>query len=326
MAVAAPGGQESGHSGMQGSKGEHLSVDDTLERLVEHPAFAGFGRRILPWDERDYDETLRIQEVGALLPYHSHVAPRVVVAALNRMVDAASGSETVFHDIYSPAEKRADPSREHTGLFFFRGRPGAPFAVIAPGGGFAYVASLHEGFPYAVEISDRGNNAFVLKYRAGRGGDAATEDLAAAISYIFRNADALGVASAGYSVWGSSAGARMAAAIGSHGTARFGGADLPRPSCVVMAYTGHSEVAAAEPPTFVVGGERDGIAPPTVMQRRVAALRATGTEVAFHVFPGVGHGFGLGGGTSAEGWVADAVGFWEKQMRRAPSSPSQLRQ
>jgi hypothetical protein len=41
-------------------------------------------------------------------------------------------------------------------------------------------------------------------------------------------------------------GARMAAAI-------------PKPSAVVMAYTGHSEVAAHEPPTFVVVGEHDGM-------------------------------------------------------------------
>ena len=48
-----------------------------------------------------------------------------------------------------------------------------------------------------------------------------------------------------------------------------------------MAYTGHSEVADHEPPTFAVVGERDGIASPAVMERRVAALRRTGTEVEF---------------------------------------------
>ena len=36
----------------------------------------------------------------------------------------------------------------------------------------------------------------------------------------------------------------MVAAIGSHGPARFGGDDLPKPSAVVMAYTGHSELAS----------------------------------------------------------------------------------
>ena len=79
-----------------------------------------------------------------------------------------------------------------------------------------------------------------------------------------------------------------------------------------MAYTGHSEVAAHEPPTFVVVGEHDGIASPSVMERRVAALRATGAEVEFHRYPGLGHGFGPGIGTSAEGWLDRAVTFWEK--------------
>src|SRR5687767_3112480 len=99
-------------------------------------------------------------------------------------------------------------------LVFLRGRPDAPFAVIAPGGGFAYVGSVHEGFPYAVAIRNRGFNAFVLKYRVGSGGGPATRDMAAAVSCFVRNAQRPGVSPRGYSLWGSSAGARMAAAIG----------------------------------------------------------------------------------------------------------------
>lgn len=292
----------------------HLRVDDTVGDVLEHPAFAGFGRLLLPWDDRRVDTTMRLREIGALLPYHTHVDPAVVVASLNRMIDDAAAGRAVFHDFYTAAEKEAEPSRRNAGLFLFRGKPGAPFAVIAPGGGFAYVGSVHEGFPYAAEISWRGFNAFVLRYRAGQGGRVATEDLAAALTYIFRHAGALGVTTAGYSLWGSSAGARMAAAIGSHGTARFGGASLPRPSAVVLLYTGHSDLAPPEPPTFVAVGENDGIAPPAAMERRVAALRRAGTDVEYHRYPGVGHGFGPGVGTSAEGWIADAVRFWARHV------------
>lgn len=293
----------------------HLRVDDSVEDILKHPAFAGFGRLLLPWDGRNYDTTVPLRNIGSLLPYHRHVDPVVVVSSLNRMIDDASAGRTVFHHVYTDAEKQAEPSLQDTGLFFFRGEPGAPFAVIAPGGGFAYVGSLHEGFPYAVEISNRGFNAFVLKYRAGRGGRIATEDLAAALSYIFRNAGSLGVTTADYSLWGSSAGARMAAAIGSYGTARFGGSTLAKPSALVLLYTGHSDVASTEPPTFVAVGDADGIAPPAVMERRVAALRRAGTEVEFHKYRGVGHGFGLGVGTSAEKWIADAIRFWAKQIK-----------
>ena len=104
----------------------------------------------------------------------------------------------------------------------------------------------------------------------------------------------------------------MAAAIGSHGAARFGGDALPKPSAVVLAYTGHADYAAQEPPTFVVVGEQDGIAPPAAMERRIAALRRAGTEVEYHKYPNLGHGFGLGTGTSAEGWIDDAIRFWAK--------------
>ena len=296
----------------RGNRDGHLGIDASIRDLLSHSAFAGFGHLILPWDDRAYDASMRLSNIGSLLPYHSHVNPGDVVTALNRMIDDASNGKTVFYHFYTGARKQQQPSRENTGLFFFRGRPGAPFAVISPGGGFSYVGSVHEGFPYAAAISKNGYNAFVLRYRAGHGGAIATQDLAAAISYIFRNADMLGVSTDGYSLWGSSAGARTAAAIGSHGVAHFGGDNLPRPSAVVMAYTGHADVSSDEPPTFVVVGEHDGIAPPSAMERRIAALRRAGTEVEYHKFNNLGHGFGLGTGTSAAGWIDDAIRFWER--------------
>lgn len=54
------------------------------------------------------------------------------------------------------------------------------------------------------------------------------------------------------------------------------------------------------------------------MERRVEALRAAGTRVEYRKYPNVGHGFGLGVGTSAEGWIFEAIRFWEKSM---PSGP-----
>lgn len=218
--------------------GGHLTPRSSLRDLLNHPAFAGFADLLLPWDDRAYDGTLPLTDIGSLLPYHSHVDPETVTGALNRMIE---------------------------------------------------------------EISRRGYNAFVLRYRAGHGGTVATQDLAAALSFIFANAKALGVSPSDYSLWGSSAGARMAASVGSHGVEPFGGGKLPRPAVVVMAYTGHSDHSSNEPPTFVVVGERDGIAPPTVVERRVATLRRSGTDVEYRRYPNLGHGFGTGVGTSAEG-------------------------
>jgi acetyl esterase/lipase len=293
----------------------HLSLDSTIRDVLTHPAFAGFGRLILPWDDRKVDVHMPLRDISTLLPYHTEVNQSDVVSTLNRMIDNANGERTIFYDFYTEAQKRADSTKENAGLFFFRGQPGASFAIVCPGGGFSYVASVHEGFPYAVEISKTGYNVFVLRYRAGLGGAVATQDLAAAISYVFRNARTLGVGVGNYSLWGGSAGARMAASIGTHGVAFYGGDALPKPSVVVMAYTAHSELSSDEPPTFALVGEKDGIAPPYVMERRISALRRVCTPVEFHKFKNVGHGFGLGTGTSAEGWMANAIRFWERFMK-----------
>ena len=297
-----------------------FTVDDRIVTILGHPAFAGFGRLLLPRVELDIAPDARISAIASTLPYHQNVDPHVVVKALNRMVDDVATGRKVFFDIYDEAEKQRTPSKLQTGLFFFRGKPGAPFAIIAPGGGFSYVGSVHEGFPYAVEVNKRGYNAFVLRYRVGYGEAVATEDLAAAISYVFRNAGALKVGTQNYSLWGSSAGARMAAAIGTHGVARFGGDAIPKPSTVVMAYTGHSEYSADDPPTFSVVGELDRIAAPATMQRRADALRNAGVAVEHHKYPAVGHGFGLGTGTSAEGWIEEALRFWERVQTSKSSS------
>lgn len=52
------------------------------------------------------------------------------------------------------------------------------------------------------------------------------------------------------------------------------------------------------------------------MQVRLGAMQEAGIDTEFHVYPGLGHGFGLGTDTSVEGWINDAVAFWEEQMKK----------
>lgn len=62
-------------------------------------------------------------------------------------------------------------------------------------------------------------NAFALIYRPGA--QTACEDLARAVAFIHDHADELQVDVSDYSLWGGSAGARMAAWVGSYGTAAW---------------------------------------------------------------------------------------------------------
>lgn len=288
--------------------------DTLIGDVIRHPAFAGFGEFLFPGGSGQQNNDRTLREIDYLLPYHSHIETDTTVDVLNSMLASASAGETIFYDIYSAVEKAADPTKENTGLFFFRGEQNAPFALISAGGGFSYVGSVHESFPHALKLSRRGYHGFALQYRTGSA-DVACEDLAAAITFIFAHADELGVDTDGYSLWGGSAGARMAAYLGSYGPEAFGGAALPQAGAVIMQYTGHSDYTETDPPTYVCVGENDGIASWQSMEQRIQTLAALGIETEFHKYPNLGHGFGLGVGTSAEGWIDDAVSFWERQLK-----------
>ena len=152
--------------------------------------------------------------------------------------------------------------------------------------------------PHALELSKRGYNAFALIYRPGA--ETACEDLARAIAFYTttpRNCKLTWTATR----CGALRRARMAAWLGSYGTAAFGEKEYPRPGAVIMQYTGLSEVYGNEPPTYNCVGTADGIANYRIMQRRIEAILRQGTPAEIDIYPGLAHGFGLGEGTSGRG-------------------------
>ena len=280
-----------------------------VSEVTSYPSFEDWGRLIFPVDEGYYSGST----LGSLrLTWYSNIQPAKTVENVNYMKDKADAGEQIFYSIYTEEEIIADPWKADTGLFFFKGKPGAKFAICNAGGGFAYVGAMHDSFPHALELSKMGYNAFALIYRPGS--QTACEDLARAIAFIHEHAEELEVDVADYSLWGGSAGARMAAWLGSYGTAAFGEADYPRPAAVIMQYTGLGEVYGNEPPTYNCVGTNDGIASYRTMERRITAIQANGTDAMIEVFPGLSHGFGLGTGTVADGWINNAVSFWERNM------------
>lgn len=283
--------------------------DTPIQAVMDNPVFGDYGRLLFPvesgWWNGETLEDLR-------LTFYSHIDPEATVAVINNLGTRAASGETVFYDIYTAEEKARDPAKADTGLFFFRGEAGAKTAICNAGGAFAYVGAMHDSFPHALALSQRGYNAFALIYRPGA--QTACEDLARAIAFLHENAAALHIDMAGYSLWGGSAGARMAAWLGAYGTEVFGEAAWPRPAAVIMQYTGMSEITANEPPTYSCVGTRDGIASWRVMKQRTARIRAQGTDAEIEIFEGLAHGFGLGTGTVAEGWLDHALSFWERQL------------
>ncbi len=313
--VVDENGNENGNNGNNnGSVGGHLTTSNYVRDIVNHPVFEGFGELLLARDNNSSYYNTSLSNVGSLMPYHGNVRPEIVVRSLNFMIDEVNNGKTIFYNIYTEQQKEQDSSKGNTGIFFFRGNPDAPFAVVCPGGGGVYVGSLHEGFPLAQRISELGLNAFVLRYRVG--GHDATADLAKAITYIFENAETLGVSTNDYSVWGGSAGARLAGNIALSGVSAYGGGNLPKPATAVIAYTGQSTYSDSFSPSFITVAANDGIANVNTVEVRVQNLRNAGVDVEYQRYQTAGHGFGLGTGTDAEGWLDLAVRFWQKYINQ----------
>ena len=286
------------------------TLETKVVDVINDPVFGDYGRLLFPVD-RTIDEDLELQDVGDILIWYNNVNPDRTVEIANYLRDQAASGEQIFYDIYTDEEKAEDPDKEDTGLFFFRGDPGAKTEILNAGG-FVYVAAMHDSFPQAMELSEKGYNAFALIYRPGA--DTACEDLARAIAFLHENADELQIDMTDYSLWGGSAGARMAAWLGSYGTAAFGEEEYPAQGAVIMQYTGLSDVTGNEPPTYACVGTSDGIASYRSMENYISRIRADGTDAEIEVFDGLRHGFGLGEGTVAEGWIDRAVSFWERNM------------
>lgn len=277
---------------------------------------------------------------------------------LQRMVDLTDAGVQLGHDLYTAAEKRANPGKAQTKLFHFPAAPGARFAIVCAGGAYAGVGSLVEGFPVAARLNALGYHAFVLSYRVLREArfPQPADDLAAAVRFVLDRADEFGVDPDHYAVAGFSAGGHLAGAWGTRhlGHARYG---LPSPGALLLGYPalalsraddgrgrhlerfffrnllgrGYSQadknrvdvvlhVHPEYPPTYLWHCRDDTTVPVAGAELMVDALTAHGVPHQFRVAERGGHGIGLGDATDASGWLDEAVAFWRTARETAPGT------
>lgn len=289
-----------------------INDNTTIRELLNLSSFHDNGRLLFPVNRPiTLDMTLKQLSTSHVYLWYSHIQVTTTVEVMNALNQKAL-KNPIFYSIYSPQEILKDPSKKDTGLFFFKGKDYAPYAICNAGGGFAYVGAMHDSFPHALELSKRGYNAFALIYRVNH----PYKDLARAISFIHDHADMLRIDKKYYSLWGGSAGARMAATLGNKkALSSYVGLDIPQAKAVIMQYTGYDYVSKDDAPTYACVGTNDFIASADIMERRLRQLQSLNIPTEFHKYKGLGHGFGLGIGTIAEGWIDDAIAFWEYQMR-----------
>lgn len=151
-------GAEDGAKTAEG--GETVFTADTkVWDVIHDPAFGDYGRLIFPADKSIRDN-LTLGNVGNILTWYSCVNPDRTVEIANYLREQAASGEQIFYDIYTAEEKAADPAKEDTGLFFFRGTPGEKSAITNAGGGFVYVAAIWDRYQLPIFVVENGLGAY----------------------------------------------------------------------------------------------------------------------------------------------------------------------
>ncbi len=214
--------------------------------------------------------------------------------------------------------------------------------VIAPGGGHAHLADVHEGYRVAEVLAEQGVAGFVLKYRlakdraqAGQSpytvdGHALT-DVQRAVQLVRSRAGEWKVSPTAIGVMGFSAGGELAMLAGTRVLAAQPEAKdaidrhSSRPDFVALMYPARTErtdvaLTGPLPPFFIGVGAGDGFV--NAITAFFLSLRKAGVETEFHVYAGIGHGFGIRpiNPPSVNGWPTQFVA-WLGNRGFTPARP-----
>jgi len=186
----------------------------------------------------------------------------------------------------------------------------------------------------------------VLHYRTGKHNPwpAPLDDLQQALHFIHNHADDLNVKKEGYAVAGFSAGGHLVASLG---TINYGYHhwNLAKPGAFFLGYpviiwenmsrihkhclntilgnqptqadvdkiTIIKNVDGNYPPTYIMHCQDDAIVHFENARQLADKIKVLGIPNILKAVPVGGHGIGLANSTPAEGWVKDAVQFWQAQ-------------
>lgn len=309
-----------------------IEKSDSYAYLVNDPAFQGFGSHMLPWNSGFLAAVTKPLSISYLMPKIELGNLDNIIDGFNFLIDCANQKELSYYSFYSKQQMEEEPSKKNMGILFLRGKAGAPFAFLCPGGGFVSVEANHEGYPVAKRLHEQGYNVFILFYRVK--GDYknpdqvdvaknSSLDAGNALRYIETHAKEFQIQSDGYSMWGFSAGGYIVASLSNPddpetGYAKYTGT---APAAAIMGYPAitarfPTKYSAHNVPSYIAMCKDDQLIPFSDVEKRVNEMRALGTEVEFRAFETGGHGFGCGAGTPEDGWMKPAIAFWNKQAAK----------
>ena len=270
---------------------------------------------------------------------------------LNYLIRLYNRGQQVTYPLYTKEEIRKDWSRSCAELYYMpvsdaEQTDPKKFVLVVPGNAIVVSAELREGISTAWNFHQMGYPVFVLRYRVGATAtnNAPMKDLARAVQYITEHAEQFGVQAEDYALVGFSSGGQLAGLFGTDkmGYKNYG---LPKPGALLLGYpvntfyemkplyrklldplaltqryyeiTLSRQITEDYPPTYHWYGKNDV----TLMTMNWAAqgpaleraLQQNNVTHLYRVYDNAPHAIGAGKGTDAEGWLNDAVAFWEAQ-------------
>lgn len=330
----------------------NITTQTTMRELRENSSIKGSGYYTYSneWSEEDprwMDSTIE-DYVGA-------AEAQDVVSAMNLVINNYNRGVQITWQVYSPEEIAENVRLGMVQLYYFPANTAnAKFAIVVPGNGGFTTSELGEGGSMAWQLHEAGYAVFVLRYRSFMEAtdNAPVQDIGNAVRYVINHAAQFEVQPEDYALVGFSSGGQIVGLIGSDskefGYQAFG---IPQPAALLLGYpindfaevkpvyhvvidptafgwryywTNISDVVNANyTPVFFWYGKNDVymkrmgfcLQGPTLQR----ALEASGATYKCLVFENAPHAIGTGRGTDAEGWVQQAVAFWEEQVARRHS-------
>lgn len=306
----------------QDEDGSYKQIDAncSFNYIMNHPCLNGLGEDVLPLGNELLRKVCGPWKLKVMIPFLGK-HEETVVNGLNYAIAAAESGRSEFISYYDRKAKLEDPEKEDTGLLYYKTAEGAPFVVVAPGGGFTMLGVASSAYPYVQPLQEAGYNVFVLEYRVGvyegeedkiPASDRAAEDMTAAVQYILDNAETLGVSTEEYLVLGSSAGGQVTARFCAE--REYEALGLPAPSACIMLYPANCQrydYSDCTVPMYITVCQDDPQIDVNGLDFAVESMKAAGLQVSYNKLESGGHSFGIGVGTPAEGWMERALAFAE---------------
>lgn len=214
--------------------------------------------------------------------------------------------------------------------------------VICPGGGYAGLASHHEGTMFAQWLNKQGITAFVLKYRMpNKHKEVPLDDVQQAMRYVREHAKNYQIRPDKIGIAGFSAGGHLASTASTHfategistrpdfsilfypvitmDIATHGGSrtnllgDNPSETEIYQ-FSNEKQVNVNTPPAILLLSDDDKVVLPENSIRYYQALKANDIKASLYVFPEGGHGWGLREDFKYYPQVTELLAAWLKDI------------